>query len=414
MEMILSTSESDNKTKCCDRIIPAEQIVQKYLDSFLENPQLTCENNHDDKSTCFELRELNDALPLTPQGMEMGTSLSSFGRITCCKSSQSLYCKYCLRLLVPDCSLPLPISRRKRIICDGSKLDEHCSEGRPLKLPFNLHIVLDDRRGSATGLHAVALLNERKGLEEKNNCQEVEDISQTESDVHNTNANSCDEPSHLRSLKLIDLANGDEIPKYRRDDATTFLLFPSPGESVPLESVASKVQTLVVLDCKWTKNKRFFRKNQELSTLQKVHLSSPPQESYYWRWHNAGPGMISTIEAMFYAAYEVSRQKYQCLLESNQKMSPTDSNNYLIDQNNLIHLLWLFGHQRATTFKAAQNEGVPAPWSDEEKARQREMRKQKGTWRQLRHKEDEKRLMERNQLKEEKNRLKEKKKESTI
>eukprot|EP00579_Thalassiosira_antarctica_P021885 CAMPEP_0201973866 /NCGR_PEP_ID=MMETSP0904-20121228/47966_1 /ASSEMBLY_ACC=CAM_ASM_000553 /TAXON_ID=420261 /ORGANISM="Thalassiosira antarctica, Strain CCMP982" /LENGTH=119 /DNA_ID=CAMNT_0048524191 /DNA_START=108 /DNA_END=467 /DNA_ORIENTATION=- len=110
---------------------------------------------------------------------------------------------------------------------------------------------------------------------------------------------------------------------------------------------------------------------------------------------------MSTIEAIFYAAFEASQKKYQRLLESNQ-ISHMNSNNHLIDQNNLIHLLWLFGHQRAATFKAAQNEGAPAPSSDEGKEMQREMRKQKGTWRQLRHKEDERRLREKNGLKEEK------------
>ena len=73
-----------------------------------------------------------------------------------------------------------------------------------------------------------------------------------------------------------------------------------------------------------------------------------------------------------------------------------------IDQNNLIHLLWIFGHQRAATFRSAQSEGKLDPCSNEGKAIRREMRRQKGTWRQLRHKEDERRLRERNKLKEEK------------
>ena len=59
----------------------------------------------------------------------------------------------------------------------------------------------------------------------------------------------------------------------------------------------------------------------------------------------------------------------------------------------------IFGHQRAATFKSAKSEGVPAPCSDEGKEMQRVLRKQKGTWRQLRHKEDERRLKERNELK---------------
>jgi len=384
-----------------EKTTDAERLVQKYLDSFLEKQSGTSKHNSvdSDGSSLFGLFELNDALP--PHDFEMKRS---FDRVTCCKSSQSLYCKECLRLLVKDHSLPIPVSRRKRMICNNSGLDEPYSEGRPLKLPFNLQIVLDDRRGSATGLHAVTLLNEKEGMSEKcdgNNNLEYQKSSQKDSIDQNANTTSSNDASNLGSVELIDLGNGDKIPTYEVGDATTFLLFPSPGESIPLQSVAAKVQTLVVLDCKWTKNKKFFRINEELSTLQKVHLSSPPQQSYYWRWHNAGPGMMSTIEAIYYASIEVSLEKQHQLMGLNEA-SHVDSNEYLIDQNNLIHLLWLFGHQRAATLKAAQNEGTPAPFSDEGKEHQRLLRKQKGTWRQLRHAEDERRLRERNKKKEEK------------
>ena len=317
--------------------IDAENIVNKYLQSFV-----------------------------APQSDDGWSMAQSFERVTCCESSCSLYCNRCCSLLVRGDALPIPISLRRRIIMTQ---DMHSKEERPLRLPFNLHIVLDDRRKSATGLHAVALLN--GGTTTKDDGNEVQ---------------------------LIDVTDNDMIPRYQEqeDAASTYLLFPCPGESIPLESVASKARTLVVLDCKWTKSS-ICRTDNSLSKLQKVHLSSPPKDSNSWRWHNAGPGRISTIEAIYYAAFEVWQIKKQ-----QQSKDTISYNDISIDQNNLIHLLWIFGHQRAATFRSAQSEEIPHPCSDEGKAIQREMRRQKGTWRQLRHKEDERRLRERNKLKEEK------------
>lgn len=350
----------DTGEKSCET--EAERIVQKYLDSFLEQ--------HDDS--------INDSMEQT------------FNRVVCCETSSSLYCNKCCNLLVPDGSLPEPISLRRSTTQQHD--NNHSKEGRRLQLPFNLHIVLDDRRGSATGLHAKVLLNNGMGKDQVDSTISNENIINADSiNTHNAN---------LGSVKLFDVAKNDEIPQYcHKDDsaASTYLLFPCPGESIPLESVSSNVQTLVVLDVKWTKS-GIYRKNMDLARLQKVHLSSPPRESYYWRWHNAGPGRISTIEAIYYAAYEI----YQHVIESGNTSSQSNNVNDLVtDQRNLIHLLWLFGHQRAATFRSAKIEGLPPPCTDEGKAKQREMKKQKGTWRQLRHEEDERRLREKNRLKEE-------------
>lgn len=290
----------------------------------------------------------------------------SFERVVCCNSSRSLYCEECCRLLVPDEFLPVSIRLRKR---NNINMELTSSEeGRPLNLPFNLHIYLNDRRKSATGLHAVALLNGIDGNDSE-------------------------------SVELFDSKKDDDIPSYL-NDSFTYLLFPSPGESVSLESVASKVQTLVVLDCKWT-NSNFIRQHEGLSSLQrlqKVHLSSPPKQSYYWRWHNAGQGMLSTIEAIYTAAYEVAKSKHERLLETGT-ITQSDSNDIVTDEDNLIDLLWLFAHQRASTIKRAENSGRLAPCTDEYKSLESAKRRQRGTWRQLRHTEDEVRLMEKRTVK---------------
>jgi len=66
----------------------------------------------------------------------------SYPRIHCCGSSKSLYCTECQRLLIPKSEWP------------PSLLDGH------LQLPFDLDIILNDRKKSATGFHAVVLLKE--------------------------------------------------------------------------------------------------------------------------------------------------------------------------------------------------------------------------------------------------------------
>jgi hypothetical protein len=121
---------------------------------------------------------------------------------------------------------------------------------RPLNLPFHLDVILDDRRGSSTGLHAVVLLSEEE--EAKRQVSTV-DAQQ-------------EHPQSLTNVALIDIARGDDVPRY---DSSTYLLFPSPGESVPIDEVAATINTLVVLDCKWTKS-GLARSSQELSRLQKV------------------------------------------------------------------------------------------------------------------------------------------------
>lgn len=87
---------------------------------------------------------------------------------------------------------------------------------------------------------------------------------------------------------------------------------------------------------------------------------------------------------------------------------------YLMDQNNLIHLLWLFGHQRVAAFESARKEGKPPPCSLEGKELQRLLRKQRGTWKQLRDKEVGKVLKEECRRMKESNAAKVKEKEAPI
>ena len=125
-------------------------------------------------------------------------------RVKCCNSSRSLYCPECCALLVEPDNRPPPIS-----------------------LPYKLDIVLDEKnRAKSTGIHAKCLMNAQQRSEESTN-----------------------------SCALYDLERGDALPNFNEESGGgTYILFPVPGESVPLASVASDIDRLVVLDCKWTKS----------------------------------------------------------------------------------------------------------------------------------------------------------------
>lgn len=272
-------------------------------------------------------------------------------RVKCCGSSRSFFCPQCLRIVIPKAEWPCTFQ-------DGS-----------FGLPFALHVVLHDRRTSATGLHAVALLE----ANEKQAKQDNEAFVHTMVEKGNPPRDSSPVlPGHSNEektlhcngfddIKLFDVEQGESVPEYEHSteiaDGLTCLLFPSPGESVPLSEVAADLKTLVVLDCKWTRSS--MRLNPSIARLKKVHLSNPPETSHFWRWHNAGSGMLSTIEAVYFAALEVARQR---------KWSHAK-------EKNLIHIMWLFGLQRAVIRRDSLACQKTIPYSAAGKEEQRALRR---------------------------------------
>ena len=262
-----------------------------------------------------------------------------FPRVKCCGSSKSLYCSECYNLLVPQESTPLAIQKGH------------------LDLPFDMDIILDDRRRSASGIHAAVLLNASQ-LGRKESLKEGS------------------------SIQIIDAKKGDKLPCYSDEfgdtNTGTFVLFPSKS-SVPISKVAGKLSRLIVLDCKWTRTG-----TQQclpgLVGIPQVHLEFPPEESCFWRYHNAGPGMLSTLEAIYFASSEVMNHMER-FPEANKKA--------------LIELMWLFGIQRAAIASSRQCEGKPLPFSAEAKERQRKLRRtEKGSAKHLRDIEQGKKLRE--------------------
>lgn len=237
-------------------------------------------------------------------------------RVFCCDSSRSLYCSECCSICIPDESLPSPIY-----------------EGR-LRFPFDIDIILDvkERKTSATGIQLVSLA---KTLEQR---REMLNLGKAE-----------------KSVTLYDLGKTD-IPDYSVEEGV-YVLFPTK-DSVPISSVSPS--RLVVLDIKWSS--LAVKGNTNITRLPKVHLDSPPAQSYFWRWHNAGKGMLSTIEAIYIASLEVTRNRWS-----------------QDERNDLIHMLWLFALQRSVIHVKSELEQRVLPFTEEGKESRRMLRiKQKG------------------------------------
>ena len=193
-----------------------------------------------------------------------------------CGASRSVYCYDCCEVLVSREEWPVGL--------------------QDLELPFSVDFILDDRRSSATGIHAISALK-KSGI------------------------------NSAHTHRLLDQNRSAGVPDYSEREGD-FFLFPS-DKSVGLSTVASRIRRLIVLDCRWTKSS--MRTDPRLQKIPQVHLDNPPKESFFWRWHNSGEGMLSTIEATYFAAWEVSSQ---------QRWS-------LERRRNLVNLLWIFGIQRA-------------------------------------------------------------------
>jgi hypothetical protein len=310
-------------------------------------------------------------------------------RVTCCNSSRSLYCPECCRILIPKEDWPSEIR-------DGT-----------LALPFDVDIILhaQERRTSSSGLHLVAILSalakdtksinrdqatitdtsdHLSGIDQQIKSLALEEIAsagdlvdetpQRQSPLLPTNS------TESRTVRLFDLQR-DAWPQYD-DDAgdmanNTYVLYPSK-DSIAITDVPEPVHKLIVLDCKW--GYTAVRHHPSIAHFRNVHLASPPVESQFWRWHNAGKGMLSTAEAVYYAAWEVAstytgkqsswigqdvpHQPHFPRLESSAQQ-----------RQQLVQLMWLFSLQRSAITKRSIAEERPLPFSEEGKVYQRELRR---------------------------------------
>jgi hypothetical protein len=272
-------------------------------------------------------------------------------RSFCCNTSRSLYCPECYKVLIPIEEWPQCIRNAD-----------------DLQLPFSMDIILGrkERRNSSSGIHMMVLRHMMETVAAtKHNTKTL-----TKSDHCQTQEEKIPSDSFWwKNTRLYDLNRGDTIPLYPSNTTTTttttatpttFVLFPSKM-SIPLSSVAEKIEKLVVLDVKWTRS-GIIQLDSALSALPAVHLDYPPKQSQFWRWHNHGEGMLSTMEAIYFAAVEVSIARGW----SKEK------------REKIISIMWLFAVQRRAIIQQrkcdSRKDDVPLPFSTEGKTQQRNFR----------------------------------------
>ncbi len=380
-----------------------EQRLAEYLNSFVTT---NSDGDHHKESHKNSQQQ--------QQQRQRQQQKSSFPRVKCCGSSKGLYCDVCQKLLVPRGEWPVAI------------------QNGTLKLPFDLDVILNDRRRSSSGFHAIVLLgaSQQQSQSQSQSREEHEEEGQKR-EKFDINGNDFCRKKRKCVTRLIDVKEGDEIPYYNRRnnnidirdkdkqdevDDTAFLLFPSK-HSIPISKVVSKIKKLVVLDCKWTKTSIIQKMPQlQHGSIRHVHLDEQfvPKESYFWRWHNAGSGMCSTLEAIYFAALEVyALTKRNDDFDSSER---NDDNNSEISNDgdfDLLPLMWLFAIQRLATVRTAKREGKPDPFTKEGKEYQRALRRTiKGSEKHLRDIEKGKMLKEIHLIENENENKKQKSKES--
>ena len=360
-------------------------------------------------------------------------------RVNCCKTSRSLYCPECCKVLVPKEFWPRHFIRQQY----NDEYDQRKQVGTSFPFKYmDIILGVKERRTSSTGIQMMCISNMIADAGESimTDSSEHQDLrhseieerkSQTSSSglIHNERLDDTSGGKWWSNIRLYDLNRGDVIPQYsakrniekisgeqedkfdlsaNEDDHMdgTYVLFPQEGKSVPISTVASKIKRLVVLDIKWTRsyNVQLFSADHHkilvshpseagggksynplapLKDLPFVHLEYPPENSHFWRWHNRGNGMLSTIEAIYFAAREVSvalqrrRDTGEADDDDNgcnarQKHSLEEWN----DDRNFVDILWLFALQRSIIQERSLQEGRPVAFSEEAKAMARALRKQ--------------------------------------
>ena len=415
-------------------------------------------------------------------------SPASQRRVDCCGSSRSLYCPECFNLLLPSDYWPWNDSDTDHHGIDNdneTKVQAPHQHERlpvPIKIPFSMDIILGrkERRTSSTGVHIMVLrrlmlmsvkMSMSKTEEETNDrpkqsgkvgprrtspatsssdasssalwCwKNTKLIDLNRFDCDGTTEN-CDDNFNSRNSSSSSDEDGDD---HDYDDTeTTYVLFPS-SNSIPIGEVASKIKKLIVIDCKWSttggmKGMDVLAKvdggkySNFHERYQFVRLDSPPSHSLFWRWHHFdGHGMLSTIEAIYFAALEVHDARHRA---ARSKASRSNSTSFAAPEpavdpaapkdiaplsiraearltattktttrESMIYVMWLFGLQRRLilhdrvrleqqkTQKQQQNkpnednfvedatlqsqlEETALPWSEEAKAYQIRLRHRK-------------------------------------
>lgn len=294
-------------------------------------------------TNCTKNEQSLDAGNLLAEYLDKTTTIDQ-SRVDCCNSSRSFYCPMC-------CSVLLPSEEWPDVIRNGK-----------LRLPFDIDIVLGkkERRTCATGIQVVAISSVLDSTRKHNHSETSVEPDATSFNQfrrrQNCETNDSEEAaSPFCGSAYLYSFEEDNMPSYDlKNLQNTYVLYPDEG-SVPISSVG-RIDRLIVLDMKWSRKSG--KTDARFGSIPRVHLGSPPPNSHFWRWHSEGKGMLSTIEAIYFAAMEAT-------LDWSKE-----------ERESLIHIMWLFALQHSVIGKRSQEEKRTVPFSEEGKSHRRELRQQ--------------------------------------
>ncbi|KAJ0392373.1 hypothetical protein P43SY_011877 [Pythium insidiosum] len=131
----------------------------------------------------------------------------------------------------------------------------------------------------------------------------------------------------------------------------------------------SKVNTLVFIDCPWQKAPVILQ-DPKLEGLRCVKLATPPAQSKFWRYHQAGAGCVSTIEAI-----QLMLEDYTKAM--NAASLPLRAGSESTDLSDLLFFFKLLYSHIAETYEKDPRQNRKPPMDEHEKERQRMLRHQK-------------------------------------
>ncbi|KAL7686573.1 putative Zinc finger, CCHC-type [Plasmopara halstedii] len=236
-------------------------------------------------------------------------------RIPCtsCHRSYKFYC--------PECNIALGVPKNVKV--------------PTVRLPLQVHVWFQDKIKKSTAPHAKVLA-----------------------------------PKDVHIIPYPPRDDANDLPVYTRE--STLVVYPS-FEAQTLEQFSAEklrdICTFVFIDCPWQKAPVILN-NPAIATLRHVKLARPPKESNFWRYHKAGAGCVSTIEAI-----QLMLEEY-AVAAKNAGIELTDR----AENSHLSDLLFFFNLQFthiSEHFEDDANSERKPPMDAAEKERRRMMCSQK-------------------------------------
>ncbi|TMW66399.1 hypothetical protein Poli38472_004164 [Pythium oligandrum] len=246
----------------------------------------------------------------------MATDVSTEWTRALCATCEHNYKFYC-----PKCCVPVGVPENATV--------------PSLVLPLQVHIWFQDKLKKSTAPHAKVLAP-----------QDVEIVNYPLDD--------------------------DRQKELQYDRESVVVVYPTNySETMPemTPTDLAKVKTLVFIDCPWQKAPVILQ-DPKLENLRCVKLAVPPSESKFWRYHQAGAGCVSTIEAIQLMLEDYTKAMKQAGLPLRAGSEDTDVSELLF----FFHLLY---SHIADRYEKDPKQLRKPPMDENEKERQRQLRNQK-------------------------------------